>query len=160
MGAFWEKHWLVGKSRKGSRYYKYILTVNYFILGLKIRKYARYYSRVLREKLTFGGKSRKCARYYKRVLREKLTFETLISRSTLIIGQNTNFLTKKSNGQKTNFFTKTVENVLDIEGAFERKIDWHFDNQQKQWLSWKITAGGKGGGRKRIRYYKRVLRGN
>ena len=69
MGAFWEKHWLVGKSRKGSRYYKYILTVNYFILGLKIRKYARYYSRVLREKLTFGGKSRKCARYYKRVLR-------------------------------------------------------------------------------------------
>ena len=31
----------------------------YFILGLKIRKHAQYYRRVLREKLTFGGRSRK-----------------------------------------------------------------------------------------------------
>ena len=69
----------------------------YFILGQKIRKHARYYMRVFREKLTFGwGKSRKRARYYIRVLTENMTFGTLISRSTLIIGQNSNFWPKKS----------------------------------------------------------------
>ena len=35
-------------------------------------------------------------RYYERVLREKLTFGNLISRLTLIIGQNSKFLPKKS----------------------------------------------------------------
>ena len=66
----------------------------YFILGQKIRKHARYYIRVFREKMTFGwGKSRKRARYYKR----------------FFTGNYFNL------GQK-------FENMLDILGGFERKI--------------------------------------
>ena len=104
-----DQHWLSAKtsifglkSWKRARYYRRFVGVG----AGGVRKHARYYRRVLREKFYLGGKSRKCARYYKRVLREKLTFETLISGSTLIIGQNTNFWPKKSNGQNTNFLPK------------------------------------------------------
>ena len=118
----------------------------------------RYYRRVLREKIYLGGKSRKCARYYKRVLREKLTFETLISRSTLIIGQNTNFLTKKSNGQNTNFLPKQSKTCSILQARLREKLTGTLIIKRNIDYRAKLRQGA--GGRKRIRYYKRVLRGN
>ena len=63
ISAFWEKNWLSGLWYQDQHW-----------LWAKTP--------------IFGLKSRKRARYYRRVLREKLTFGTLISRETVIIGQN------------------------------------------------------------------------
>ena len=46
----------------------------YFILGLKIRKHARYYRRVMGEKLTFGGKKSKTCSVLKARFKRKMFF--------------------------------------------------------------------------------------
>ena len=63
VGSFWKKNWLSGLWYQDQHW----LSAKTPIFGLKSRKRARYYRRVLREKLTFG---------------------TMISRETVIIGQN------------------------------------------------------------------------
>ena len=52
ISAFWEKNWLSGLWYQGQHW----LSAETSIFGLKSRKRARYYRRVLREKFYLGGK--------------------------------------------------------------------------------------------------------